>query len=80
MASETVRIKPETHSKLRSLSNVSGRSMPELLEQAIETLRRQMFLDSADSAYSALQQDPKQWKAELQERAIWDATLADGQD
>ena len=79
MASETVRIKPETHAKLRHLADESGKSMPEMLDQAVESLRRQRLLDSANEAYARLKQDPKQWQAELEERALWEATLADGQ-
>lgn len=80
MASETVRIKPETHAKLRSLADESGQSMPEVLEQAVESFRREVFLDAADAAYAALKRDAKAWQAELEERAIWEVTFADGQD
>lgn len=79
MASETVRIKAETHAKLRSLADESGQSMPDVLEQAIESLRRQKFLEATNDAYARLKQDPKQWRAELEERKAWEATLADGQ-
>ena len=44
MASETVRIKPETHAKLKAISEATGRSMPEVLDQAVEVLRRQRCL------------------------------------
>jgi predicted transcriptional regulator len=80
MASETVRIKGETHAKLRSLAEKCGQSMPELLEQAVEALRRQLFLDAADAAYATLKQDTKAWQAELEERSLWEATLSDGLD
>lgn len=80
MASETVRIKPATHAKLRTLAEKSGQSMPDLLEQAVESLRRQLFLDAADAAYATLRQDPKAWQAELDERMLWEATLSDGLD
>lgn len=79
MASETVRIKAETHAKLRNLADASGQSMPEVLDQAVESLRRQRLLEAANEAYARLKQDPKQWQAELEERALWEATLADGQ-
>ena len=78
MASETVRIKPETHAKLRSLADEFGQSMPDVLEHAVEKLRRDVFLDAAEIAYAALKQNPKAWQAELAERALWDTTLSDG--
>ena len=46
MASETVRIKPETHAKLRAIADDTGQTMPEVLEQAVELLRRRRLLDS----------------------------------
>ncbi len=77
MASETVRIRPETHAKLKDIANSTGQSMPDVLEQAVETLRRARLLDAANDAYRALREDPKAWKAELAERAAWEATLPD---
>jgi hypothetical protein len=37
-----------------------------------------MFLDQVNDAYAALRRDPKAWKAEQEERTLWDETLADG--
>ena len=78
MASDTVRIKPETHAKLKAISEATGRSMPEVLDQAVEVLRRQRLLDATNEAFAALKSDPKAWKAEQAERAAWEATLSDG--
>lgn len=80
MASETVRIKSVTHSKLRSLAEETGQSMPEILEQAVEQLRRQRLLRATNDAYQALRDNPREWQAEVAEREQWEATLADGQD
>ena len=77
MASDTVRVKPETHAKLKAISEQTGRPMPDVLEQAVETLRRQRMLDATNAAYEALRGDAKAWKAELAEREDWDHTLAD---
>lgn len=77
MASETVRIRPETHAKLRDIANSTGQSMPDVLEQAVETLRRVRVLEETNDAYAALRDDPKAWQAELAERALWEATLGD---
>jgi predicted transcriptional regulator len=59
MASETVRIKPETHAKLKQLAAVSGRSMPDVLDDAVYALRRQRLLDETNEAYAALRADAK---------------------
>ncbi|QDU58548.1 ribbon-helix-helix protein, CopG family [Aeoliella mucimassa] len=78
MASETVRIKPETHAKLRAIADDTGQTMPEILEQAVELLRRKRLLEATDRDYAALQGDKKAWKSEQAERAAWDRTLQDG--
>lgn len=77
MASETVRIKPETHAKLRAIAETTGKSMPEVLEDAIESLRRMRLLDETNRAFAALRDDPKAWQAELAERKSWEAALGD---
>ena len=77
MASETVRIKPETHVKLKEIVTATGQSMPEVLDQAIESLRRSRLLDEASRAYAALRSDPKACRAELAEHKAWEATVAD---
>jgi predicted transcriptional regulator len=73
-----VRIQPETHTKLRLLANEARKSMPEILEQAIDDLYRKRFFEECNRAYARLRSDPKAWQEELEERRLWDATLADG--
>jgi predicted transcriptional regulator len=77
MASDTVRVKPETHAKLKAIAAQTGRPMPEVLEQAVETLRRQRLLEATNAAYAALRDDTKAWKSELAERDAWENTLGD---
>jgi hypothetical protein len=50
----------------------------ETLERAVETIRQQI-LDTTNAAYAALKEDPKAWRAELEERRLWEQTLSDGQ-
>lgn len=73
----TVRINSETHSKLRELAESSGESMSVVLQKAIETYRRQRFLQKANEAFARLRRDERGWKDELDERAAWDAALDD---
>jgi len=77
VASATVRIKSETHTKLRDIAKSSGQSMPDVLDEAVETLRRIRLLEETSRAYAALRADPKAWRAELAERQLWEATLGD---
>ena len=76
--SATVRINPESHRKLKTLAEELGESMPTVLEQAIEALRRERFLELASRAYGELRGDKKAWAAEQAERKAWDKTLKDG--
>ena len=76
--SAIVRISTESHRTLLSLAVEMGKSMPVVLEQAIEALRRQRLLDEAATAYGKLRRDNKAWSEELAERKAWDKTLKDG--
>lgn len=80
MATTTVRARRETHEKLRRLSAESGKPIPEVLDEAVELLERERLLDATNAAFAALRRDPEAWEAELAERRLWEATLADGQE
>jgi hypothetical protein len=53
-------------------------AMIAILKKAIEAYRKARFLARLNGDYARLRQDPAAWKAEVQERKAWDATLADG--
>ena len=53
-------------------------STPVVMEQALESFRRQKFLDECNRAYERLKADPKEWAKEQAERDAWDATVGDG--
>jgi hypothetical protein len=80
MPGRMVRIRKETQNILRELAANEGKPMQAILDLAIEEYRRQRFLQEANAAYAALRNNPKAWKAELAERKVWDATMADGQE
>jgi hypothetical protein len=73
-----IRITPRSKAVLRTLAKQQGKPMQAVLDGAIDHYRRDKFLDEVNAAYAALRTDPKGWKAELAERALWDKTLADG--
>ena len=52
--------------------------MATLLDEAVETLRRQRFLEQVNAAYAALRETPGTWESIEAERREWDATLPDG--
>jgi hypothetical protein len=74
----TTRISASAHGILRELSRAEGKSMLALLDEAVEALRRQRFLEQVNAAYATLRADPRAWKAIEAERRAWDATLPDG--
>lgn len=78
MATRTVRIKPETHSKLQKLARDTKRSLPDVLDEAIGEYERKKFLEGLHEDFSRLRAQPDEWRAETEERALWDSTLTDG--
>lgn len=77
MSTVTVRIRQDTHRSLRELARRTGCSLPDVLEEAVETLRRRSFLQGLAADFAALRADPEAWQDELEERAGWDRTLRD---
>jgi hypothetical protein len=78
MSDGTIRISESAHGTLRELARAEGKPMLALLDEAVEALRRQRFLEQVNAAYASLRADPRTWKAVEAERREWDATLADG--
>ena len=73
-----IRITARSKAVLRDLAKREGKPMQAVLDEAIEHFQRDKFLDEVNAAYAALRSDPKAWKEEQAERALWDKTLADG--
>ena len=78
MSYGTTRISAAAHGILRQLAKAEGKSMLTLLDEAVEALRRQRFLEQVNAAYAILRADPRTWEAVERERRAWDATLGDG--
>jgi hypothetical protein len=74
----TIRISETAHGVLRALARTEGKPMLALLDEAVEALRRQRFLEQVNAAYAALRADSRTWEAVEAERREWEATLADG--
>jgi predicted CopG family antitoxin len=78
MDTTTIRVSRDARRALRSMAVQEGKSMQEILEEAIEVYRRRRMLELGNQAYAALRADPKAWEHELAERRLWENTLADG--
>jgi len=68
-----MRMTPNSKSVKRVAKPMQG-----ALDDGIEHHQRDKFLDDVNAAYAALRKDPKAWKEEQAERAIWDQALVDG--
>ena len=77
MDSKTVRIKTDTHAKLKELAGELRQPMPDVLATAIYALYRLRFLESCNRAYAKLKANPGAWREELAEGKAWDSIPAD---
>lgn len=80
MKATTVSVRPETRAVLEDLAQSSGASVSEVVDRAVDDLRRRQFLEGLAEDFERLRADPESWQAEIEERAEWDCTLADGLD
>ena len=63
---------------LEKLARLYHRPKTEIVSLAIERYWRRWLLEENNRAYAALAADPEEWSRELEERRLWDNTLADG--
>ena len=74
----TIRISDSAHGTLRELARAEGKPMLAVLDEAVEALRRQRFLEQVNAAYASLRANAAAWNAVEGERREWDVTLGDG--
>jgi hypothetical protein len=77
MAGTTVKVDELTYAKLKEAVAETGKTMIEVLAQAVESYRRRMFLEGLNADFAALRNNRAAWEEELAERTAWDATIAD---
>jgi hypothetical protein len=73
-----VRVSENTHEMLRSLSTKEGKSMQDIIDQAVEDYRRKAFLEGLSDDYRLLRENPEVWKEHEEEMTLWDNALEDG--
>lgn len=74
----TAKISPPTHAKLKQISEVTGKPMQLVLDEAIELYSRDQFFSALKLSVALTKAKPGSWEDELSERALWEKTLADG--
>jgi hypothetical protein len=80
MSTPTVRISEASHQILKEVAEQTGKTMTDVLDNAITTYRRKVFFEQMNIGYAELRADPQAWAEHLAERKLWDATLMDGLD
>ena len=74
----SVQISEKSLEIVRNISERNGLQMSDVLDKAVETYRREVFLDDTNRAFETLKEDSDSWQEELEERALWEDTLSDG--
>lgn len=78
MPSTSIRIDEQALAVLRELARRQRQPVQTVLKQAIDSYRREKFLEEANAAFAALRSNPEAWNEEQQERDLWDRTSGDG--
>ena len=73
-----VRLDRTSTELLDKLAHLNHRPKTEIVSMAIERYWRRWLLEENNRAYAELAADPEKWCQELEERKLWDNTLADG--
>ena len=73
----TIRLQPKTHKALKETANLTGESMQEALDKAVEERRRRLYLDGLSADYAKLRENPGASADLDQENALWDRASND---
>ncbi len=76
----TVRILDIDHQLLQGLAERTGKQQQEIIHEALDTYRREGLLDEINQGFARLRSQSAEWDVEMEERRLWDNTLADGLD
>jgi predicted transcriptional regulator len=80
MSDVSVHVDQKSCEVLRNLSERTGRTIKDILDQAIEEYRRKVFLEAVNAGYAALRADPVAWAEFEAERRSMQGSLMDGLD
>ena len=75
---QTITISPQAQRTIRVLAEKINLPAHEIVDRAVEELRRKFLFEEANTTYAALQGQPDSWNEIERERKQWDATLPDG--
>jgi hypothetical protein len=64
---------------LKEITAITGQSLQDELDHAIELRRRTLYLEGLKADYAALERDPKAMDEFQKEIELWDTASGDGQ-
>jgi predicted transcriptional regulator len=73
----TIRISLEIYSELKKIAEAENKTMQKIIEQALEEFKKMKFFTHLNETVASYKADANNWSEEIEERAIWDNTLAD---
>ena len=74
----TVRIGPELHETLRTLSEAEKRPISQVIATAIDRYQKENFWRAMHEGFARLRADPEAWEDYQNEAALWDSAVGDG--
>lgn len=80
MSAPVVSMSESSHKTLLELAERTGQSTSDVLANALNAYRREVFFEKLNAGYAELRDDPVAWAEHQAERQQWDATLTDGLD
>jgi hypothetical protein len=75
--STTIRVNEPTRDRFAALARTTGRSMTDLLDDAVDALERRVFFDTLDTRFADLRADTEAWDEIEAERSAESPTLRD---
>lgn len=73
-----VRVSASTHELLKLLANEAGKSMQEIIDNAVADYRRNAFLRGLNDDFRALRQNESAWQEHKADISDWEGTISDG--
>jgi hypothetical protein len=73
-----VRVDCRTSAAITRLAREMGVVRKDVITHAVERLRRQRIMESANEGFAAIKRERAAWREEVDERKSWEVTLSDG--
>jgi predicted transcriptional regulator len=74
----TVRISKDVYNEVKSLAKSENQNMQRILEQAVKEYKKKKFFEDLNTSFAKLKANSNNWNDEIEERELWEPTLADG--